>query len=273
MAKRRAKKKAAPKPARKRKPAPKVTAVRKDSRGRAYDVKTGAPVPAEKARRFKTFFDTQGRRRKTKGGEFAGGKSIAPTKKAKKRKGLVSAFKPGKARERGPAQEALVKKRRKKRATPVVTKMRYVGGAATQRLAKLFGINLANPVRGDFASLIEAQGRELGRGSFFVADPIGDKQDGRKSIWQGVERATRFVREIAPPQTVALTVNIVVQGGDVGSQSLIVPSNDPVQAKGGVMAAIFSSLGEAGLDASDGSDDNLEPVEDLAVEVIAYELE
>lgn len=40
---------------------------------------------------------------------------------------------------------------------------------------------------------------------------------------------------------------------------------------GGVMASIFSVLGMEGLDASDGEDGD--PVSDLEVEVIVYELE
>lgn len=280
MAKRRAK---AQKPARnvpkKRKAAPPVKAVRKDARGNFTDVATGKPVSAERARRFKTFYDSQGRRRSTKGGAFTGGKSIAPTRAAKKRRGLARAYKPSDERERAGRQETLRTKRRKGKVRPDLSKskMRYTGKRRTRELAKKFGINLAKPNRSDFANLIETQGRELGRGSFFVADPV--KSAGDLTILRGVEKATRAALRDVPSQTVAITVNVSSDKGELGSQTLIARSDERAEVVGGVMSTVFSVLGENGLDASDGPDgeradaEDFDPVFGLEVEVIAYELE
>lgn len=289
-------KKAAPKPAPKKKPsttrstpkkapakpvarspkkkapkaAPPVKAVRKDARGRFYDVGSGRPIKAERAKRFKTFFDPSGRRRATKGGTFVGGPSLAPTARAKRRKGLKTAFAPAEPRERAKRQRKLLGG-----AIPSVVMrvnpnvLRGIPGARADELARMFGVDLRTT--GDFAALIEAQGRELGRASFTVEDPIGTRED--RTILRGIEGASRRALAGVRPGLVAVTTNVTADGRELPAQTVIVRAEERSEFVGGVMASVFTSLGDAGLDASDGNEDVADPVDELEVEIVVYELE
>lgn len=265
--------------------------LRRDKAGR-WRTEGGGFASKEQIARARVYLDPSGRKRpapKTKEGRKPRKDANKPKAKVKGRRGqkLRAAFKPKDPVKRAAAREK-IKPRAPAAKRPAGITLRVnpnaLGGAPGKRAAELadkFGIRLRSA--DDFASLVELQGVELARGSFTTEDPSSKEHREGKTILRAVRRTVEQVfRKIEGGTFVNLSTRVNADGEDLGEESIIVraPGKGGDEGgvhgvAGGVLAAIFSILGQHGYEGSDGvkaAKDGRSVVDELEVELVAYGL-